>query len=345
MKFTVTYRSADGALATDEVEAANRTDCFAQMKARGIVPMSVKEGSPKGAKPLTQRRGGDERKSRRAEHAERIDGKVPARSIGSLGGNAWKWIAVFLILCVLGGGVWWWMDRRVKDNAPSQPKTTKKTALPKAVTPAATGQVLRAESSVPSQATNAVAKPPVPPAPTGNVIKVGFTKQMITLPDGTQVPANRPKFTNAIERALSTLCNPGGMAIPFSVVMRRFSDDEIRRILNQPMIYDKADPDELVERKFAVQQLKDQFREYLDAGKSVQEAIEEIDASVRREGVYLNMARAGLTEALRTGDGEVVRAYVAEQNAELEKRGMRKLTVPKRFQLEENQNSEQGEKR
>ena len=38
MTFTVTYRGADGALREEAVDAAGRAECFAQMKARGIVP-------------------------------------------------------------------------------------------------------------------------------------------------------------------------------------------------------------------------------------------------------------------------------------------------------------------
>ena len=140
--------------------------------------------------------------------------------------------------------------------------------------------------------TNTSVKAPVePPSPvTGKVIKVGFTRQMRTLPDGTKEPLSKPKFTNAIERAFSTLCNPGGMAIPFSVIMRRFSEDEILRIINQPMVYDPTDSDELIERKFAVQQFKDQIREYLKAGNTLQQAIAEIDAASRSENIYRNMS-------------------------------------------------------
>ena len=48
MTFTVTCRGADGSLREEIVEAANRAECFAQCKLRGIVPVSVKEGAQKG---------------------------------------------------------------------------------------------------------------------------------------------------------------------------------------------------------------------------------------------------------------------------------------------------------
>ena len=58
MTFTVTYRGADGALVTDAVEAANRAECFAQMKARGITPMGVKEGGSVSRRERRSRRDG-----------------------------------------------------------------------------------------------------------------------------------------------------------------------------------------------------------------------------------------------------------------------------------------------
>ncbi len=319
MTFTVTYRGADGAVREERVEAAGRGECLAQCRARGIAPISVAERRSDG-------------KIRRSNHETRRSNGDARLSIRKTQRSLLAAVAVMMVLA--GGGAWWWLGRDKARSAPES-EAPKKPLIAKEVPPAPNP---RAETTNAVQ--QAVPMPQTTPttmAPTGNVIKVGFTKQMVTLPDGTRVPANRSKFTNAIERALSTLCNPGGMAIPFSVAMRRFSEDEIRRILNEPMVYDKNDSDDLVERKFAVQQLKDQFREYLNQGKTIPEAIAEIDANIRREGVYMNMARAGLSEALRTGDGELVRAYVAEQNVELEKRGMRKLTVPKRFQIEEEQ--------
>ena len=44
MTFTVSYRGADGTIREERVEAANRTECIVQCRARGITPISVKEG-------------------------------------------------------------------------------------------------------------------------------------------------------------------------------------------------------------------------------------------------------------------------------------------------------------
>ena len=57
MTFTVTYRGADGAIREERVEAASRGECFAQCRARGIAPLSVKEGDFASRRGAEARRG------------------------------------------------------------------------------------------------------------------------------------------------------------------------------------------------------------------------------------------------------------------------------------------------
>lgn len=309
MTFNVKYRAPNGSIVSETIEAVNRSDCLAKCKNRGIAPMSVIEGC--------------------ASRGAKSKGNPAFRPLTSSSTNITKLILVLTGIIAVGVAIWIWTSG--EKTSVAQKRTKAKTVKKIEKKPAAV--------KLPA-VTNAPVKTPdkPPPSPiTGKVIKVGFTRQMRTLPDGTKEPLSKPKFTNAIERAFSTLCNPGGMAIPFSVIMRRFSEDEILRIINQPMVYDPTDSDELIERKFAVQQFKDQIREYLKAGNTLQQAIAEVDAASRSENIYRNMSQVGFIEALRTGDGETVRRYVQEQNVELGKRGMRQLTVPLRYRLQEKQ--------
>ena len=46
MTFTVTYRAKDGALREERVEAANRAECVAECRRRGIAPTKIAEGKP-----------------------------------------------------------------------------------------------------------------------------------------------------------------------------------------------------------------------------------------------------------------------------------------------------------
>lgn len=57
MTWTVKYRRGDGALATEVVEATTRADVFAQLKVRGVSPLSVIEGgiptkAPTAGRPI-----------------------------------------------------------------------------------------------------------------------------------------------------------------------------------------------------------------------------------------------------------------------------------------------------
>ena len=100
MTFTVTYRSKDGAKREETVEAANRAECVAECRRRGVVPTGIREGrggkgtaSPNGARspsaPLTRR-------------------------------------AAFLAVAVLAvvGGVWCWLTAR-EDTRPPVEKPAK----------------------------------------------------------------------------------------------------------------------------------------------------------------------------------------------------------------------------
>ena len=341
MKFTVTYRSANGALATDVVEAASRTDCFAQMKARGIVPMSVKEGSPKGAKTPTQRRGGDERKSRRTEHAERIDGKVPARSADSLGGGAGKWIAALLILCVLGGGVWWWMERRVKDNAPSQPEPTKKTALPKEVTPAPATTAAVHVANTPSTAPTNEMKSAKPAPDTNNIIRAGsgMKGRKITLMDGTEVVHDtNPIFKRPFERMLHSAMRPGGFPLNMAILKARYSDSDIAMALATEEKIEPEDPENVVEAKQRMNAAKAEIRDFLKSGGTLEEAVEQIrehNQSVNNERVA---SMTVLRELVQEGNGEAVREFVKERNAKHRELGLPELKVPPQFDTESKEN-------
>ena len=115
MTFTVTCRGADGALREETVEAASRAECFAQCKARGIVPVSVKEGARKG-----RRQDGGPSYGRAGARPSRSDSSNRRRTI---------WRAAILAASVLAvaGGAWWWLAR---PEAPRPPEPVLAKAKP-----------------------------------------------------------------------------------------------------------------------------------------------------------------------------------------------------------------------
>ena len=62
MTFTVTYRDKSGARREEAIEAADRAACVAACRARGILPLAIREGTKglkgiKGDKGLKGNRG------------------------------------------------------------------------------------------------------------------------------------------------------------------------------------------------------------------------------------------------------------------------------------------------
>ena len=83
MTFTVTYRAKDGALREERVDAANRAECVAECRKRGIAPTGIREGG-KG-------------KGR--------DGARPSRvGAGDNKRTTARWVAAAVVLAAIVGG-------------------------------------------------------------------------------------------------------------------------------------------------------------------------------------------------------------------------------------------------
>ena len=189
MTFTVTYRGADGALREEAVEAAGRAECFAQCRARGIVPVSVKEGKRKGggknaASPKMPAKGGAGRPgSPRQPGQPRQPGrKARTWGLGVLG--------VLGVLAIVAGSAWWWLGVRegARPAGPEAPRAAKAVKEVKAVK----------EAKAPKAPTNApTAKPaaakaeetPATNAPPPFVKRPGA----LQLPDGKVLTFPPPK--------------------------------------------------------------------------------------------------------------------------------------------------------
>ena len=110
MVFTVTYRAKDGALREERVDAANRAECVAECRKRGISPTGIAEGGKSKGR----------------------DGARPSH-VGGAGDNkrtTARWVAAAVVLAAIAGGVWWWMGREKP-----QPMSVEKPAKPRAAKP------------------------------------------------------------------------------------------------------------------------------------------------------------------------------------------------------------------
>ena len=125
MTFTVTYRSKDGALRDECVEAADRAACVAECRKRGIAPVKIAEG--RSGKSAVSPKGRDKRGPSR-------DGGSPGQH--RLTGKAAILAAV--VLAAIAGGVWLWFGGRGATALPAERPAKHKVEKPKAEKPAKT---------------------------------------------------------------------------------------------------------------------------------------------------------------------------------------------------------------
>ena len=112
MTFVVTYRGKDGALREESAEAAGRAECVVAMKARGIVPLSVREGT-----------GG---RNRRDSGSPYCSNELRHSRYGNVGNSTivhstiWRTAILATLMLVVAGGAWWWLGRPPRASRPAE---------------------------------------------------------------------------------------------------------------------------------------------------------------------------------------------------------------------------------
>lgn len=318
MTFTVTYRGADGALRTEAVEAASRIDCIAQMKARGIAPMSVKEGN------FAPRRDVKRGKDR------------PRRS----GGMAGAWILLAALALLVGGGLWWWFNGTCPSAKPEVPK---KVTLPKEVKPIVAP---KSEVKVPAVTNTAVPKAAeATPAPMTPEERKAWEREHPAFTNrasvwNTSLP-NRI-FKNGIDRRIGTLFDlkPGETLLGDSKML--FREDFTKRFLKSletPIVIEPDDPPEVAELKKAVRETKIELKERYDAGEDIREVMIKTREDMRQLGLYRRELSQELNRiaADRSLSEAEVKDFVKAANMMLAERGAAPLTMPsfavRRFEI------------
>ena len=326
MTFTVTYRGADGALREGRVEAANRTECFAQMKAQGIAPKSVKEEA------VVSRRGRrDERgKNGRVERAEHVEGK----------GRVVAYVLSVALVALIAGGAWWWLGRGA-----AQPPQTEKPAKPKAErpqTPQKAGitnvpaqQLREAKPAQPAEA----AKPEAPKRETWMGREI-VSKKVVT--NGTDLiitrvdvdgkvhkeytSIHRRLFSNPVDITLSILLTTpeGALTPPLPPLGPRAGDAFIEALKRPIDIPEDATPEErrTVELVLAA---REEMLEELGNGRTVNDVIEEHCTFADENNRLRAEAMVQYKRLAAEGDGAMAEEFRAKANEMLAQKGAKPL--------------------
>ena len=306
MKFTVTYRGKNGAMVTEAAEAASRAECIAAMKARGIVPVGVKEG----VKPGRDRR----------------DGRV------KMGLGLGPIVACVASVALVAVGVLWWLGRDgarpSQDDGPSR----KKTSLAKVVKPAPAPKpievpVAAVTNGAPNSKTN------------GWVLRRGPHGKMALLPPGPDQTVHHPStldgywpkaiFLTTPENKLGGLLRmkPGGR-----IIANQFLPGEEEawlRAMRTPIKYEDTDTPEDRQLREDVQALKEEILKQVESGKSIKEVMEAEYERLNEQAAYREKMAQTLYLLKKEGTPEEVEEFLKTVNPTLREQGMMPLSGSK----------------
>ncbi len=315
MTFTVTYRGADGAVREERVEAANRADCFAQCRARGIAPVSVKEG-----------RNGKSAASPAAKGRPREPAKRKLFTI------------LFYLLVAIAAivAIAWWLARpQAKPPAADPPKSVKpvREAKPK---PKPAPKAAEAKPAPAAVATNQakVAEAPKERHDTVSIHtnNMGKVVEKWIGADGklhmSVRYARKPVFDNASDDQLAMAVGGGGMqAIP-PIPMVAASEQEFLESLKKPIVIADDDPEDVKKLKQAVSEARADMKALMDKGMSYREALAEHQRLVNENVDTRNQCLAELKRLVDEGDRDGAEKYLRTINVALGQMGIPALTMP-----------------
>ena len=320
MTFTVTYRGKDGALREELIEAAGRADCMSALKARGIVPVSVKEGA---------------RKSRGELRPSRSSGGNPQSSILNLKSSIFLAAAVL----VVAGGAWWWFG----GGASGTPRPTKPKAV-KVATDVKDIKVVKGHNAPKDISPTPAAKNPSekPKEKWPKIEKLPNGREVHTLEDGTKMlvlnpidpeaEAERlrnlppPMFKHEVESALDMYVEPG---IEMPPLPRDFTDEEVLQALVEPIVIDPEKDDEDAQlHKKAVQQFKDELKEYIKNGGTFAQYMRMLGDRQSKEAHLIQESRKMVMNTINEGKPEEAQELLDRLNKHLAEQGLPAVKMP-----------------
>ncbi len=331
MKFTVTYRGADGSMREECVEAVNRPECFAAMKARGIVPIRVMEGAPKGGgrKSSGKTGGAPVQGGSRNGHDAR-----PRRRRTVLP----YVLFVLASVALLGGGIWWWLGR--DEARPSdEPDAPKKSSLAKEVKPAAAPAPAPAVTNVAPEREMTLEERYF--AETNGMSKGQLKIWKFKHYQGPVVTNGRHRVLSLAEKTfrhgaevhiagLLTL-EPGAPLLGDSkLIYNKNFVKSFLKSLEEPIIAEEGDSDEVKSLKKAVTETKIELKQRMDAGEDICKIMADTREDLQKLGLYREELKKQMLELGK--DGKYTEAdmedFVKAANQMLSERGAKPITMP-----------------
>ena len=326
MLFTVTYRKKDGAKAEIEIEAANRAECLSECKARGIVPMGIKEG-----------------------HSRHALGASPKRKLFTL--HFYLFVAIAAIAAI---ALWWWLAAHSASEPSQAEQPAKQRAGKPAALPKPAVQPKPAPNPVSTNAVPVAKEEPLPPwddsfmknrelrmkystlfQATTN--EGGLVIERYRLPNGKtwrKIIEPPPIFSNICDQAIAmVMAGAAGTPIPPVPGLDDANlDAEFLKSLEVPIRVEPDDPPRVAALKLAVKETRDEIvRLKADGDKRTvgQMLSEHIKANNRNAEMQAEALRA--IEEVRRKDGdEMADEYLKAVNENLKSYGVAPVSIGRR---------------
>lgn len=326
--YTISYRADDGSIAATTLEAADRAACMAACRARGITPVSIKEGAAKS-------KGGAKSSGVFSPAKERTpQTSTPLNSHVFKLSNL-QTLSLLLALVAIGAAVWFFLLRTpagsVRDGDAKPGAGAEKGPRP----------VRQPKASAAPAATNASVKAAAPrtnaPAATNEVVlsvvtnKSGYIVERVQLPDGTtakRVHTPPPIFDNVSDQMIAMVVSvPPGHSIP-PLPHDATLDESFRKSLGTEIKILETDTPDVRELKAAVLATRVELAELVKKGYTVQQALDEHCRLANENADVHASALMEIKALLKAGDLEGAQKYAEKMNAALKEMGAPAVPVP-----------------
>ena len=339
MTFTVTYRGADGAMSDERVEAANRAECFAQCRARGIAPLSVKEGDSASRRGAETRRGETDGNGMFSRRGHKDNGGKNGRAAASAkamaakerAGGRGRVVACVLsaaLVALIGGGVWWWMNGSTGTENPEPTQAPRRTgALAKEVKPAKAAEPLPEPVATGSE--------PVPkreslrdPGLSAEKQEEMYEKKLVETPIA-EASTNR-LFRTALEQVMGWVFTTqlGDMPPPLPPIPD-YDLVHLEEILNLKNTVQDTDTDRQANEKDIVDYVKKELKKFIDKGGDPEDFLKYYHDELKSAYAERSMAQERVMKIMQE-DPAVAMEYMKEVNESLAAKGIKGVVLPER---------------
>lgn len=308
--FSYTATDKDWALRRGVLQAEDRIAALAELRRRGLTPVSVTEG--------------------RAPRAARGFSFPPrARVLAALG-----------LLLLAAGGAWWWArERRGTPGAtPAVPVVPAGPVTPAGTSPAA-AMPAKPAAAAPVAPAPASVTPPYSAGTTGTVAaaatesapaasKRPIPKRIIeTIPGMATNPPPESGFSSGTERILNMVMNAmPGMPPPPLILLP--PGEDLAKVLERDIGVFDDDDEQTIAQKANVAHAKQLLKEYLAQGGDPETFLEHYHGTLKQAFEERQAAQKYTMELIRAGDKKGAAEYMTRKNAELEKRGIMPVQIP-----------------